>query len=119
MDGLLTDGLCTGAVICDLLLQLVLKASEGDVSLQLQRYCLTHTNAPHGTDCNCLCNAMLQDKCRVSLKMNVCIEHTDSIIAFWYTRNTLIPNESLRLPCSSFGGVHKLDLSKVCVYLYE
>ena len=36
LDGLFTDGLCTGAVICELLRQLVLKASEGGKSLQLQ-----------------------------------------------------------------------------------
>ena len=36
LDGLFTDGLRTGAVICELLRQLVLKASEGDMSLQLQ-----------------------------------------------------------------------------------
>ena len=29
MDGIFTDGLCTGAVICELLGQLVLKVSEG------------------------------------------------------------------------------------------
>lgn len=38
LDGLFTDELCTGAVICELLWQLVLKASEGDMSLQLQRF---------------------------------------------------------------------------------
>ena len=37
MDGLFTDGLCTGAVICELLRQLVFKAGEGDMSLQLLR----------------------------------------------------------------------------------
>jgi hypothetical protein len=36
LDGLITGGLCTGAVIYELLGQLVLKASEGDMSLQLQ-----------------------------------------------------------------------------------
>jgi hypothetical protein len=30
MDGLFTDGLCTGAMICELLRQLVLEVSEGD-----------------------------------------------------------------------------------------
>jgi hypothetical protein len=34
LDGLFTGGLCTGAVICEL----VLKASEGDMSLQLQLF---------------------------------------------------------------------------------
>ena len=38
MDGLFTDELCTGAVICELLLQLVLKTSDGGKRLQLQRF---------------------------------------------------------------------------------
>ena len=38
MDGLFTDGLCTAAAIGKLLGQLMLKVSEGDISLQLQRF---------------------------------------------------------------------------------
>jgi hypothetical protein len=38
MGCLHTDRLSTGAVICKLFWQLVLKASEGDVSLQLQGF---------------------------------------------------------------------------------
>jgi hypothetical protein len=29
-----------------------------------------------------------------------CFDHTNSVIAFWYTRITLISNETLLLPCS-------------------
>uniref|UniRef100_A0A8C7V3Q4 Extended synaptotagmin-like protein 1b n=1 Tax=Oncorhynchus mykiss TaxID=8022 RepID=A0A8C7V3Q4_ONCMY len=36
LGGLFTDGLCTGAMICKLLCQLMLRVSEGDMSLQLQ-----------------------------------------------------------------------------------
>ena len=35
---LFTDGLCTGAMICELLWQLVQEVSEGNKSLQLQRF---------------------------------------------------------------------------------
>ena len=36
--GLITDGLCTAAAIGKLFCQLMLKFSEGDISLQLQRF---------------------------------------------------------------------------------
>ena len=35
MDWLFKDGVCTGAMICELLSQLVLEVSEGDKKLQL------------------------------------------------------------------------------------
>jgi hypothetical protein len=38
LDGLFTDGLCTAAAIGKLLRKLMLKVSEGDFSLQLQRF---------------------------------------------------------------------------------
>ena len=38
LGGLLTKGLCTAAAIGKLLRQLMLKVSEGDISLQLQRF---------------------------------------------------------------------------------
>ena len=38
LDGMFTDRLCTAAVICELLWQLVLKVSEEDMSLQIQSF---------------------------------------------------------------------------------
>ena len=38
MGGLFTDELCTGTVIGKLFRPMMLKVSEGDISLQLQRF---------------------------------------------------------------------------------